>query len=125
MKCLGTAPTVENSPLLTQISLAFLPNTLFGSCSFLFDCTRIELSRKIRALPCRKYPISANSRLICLYCNLNLPIGSCRYYYDALMKPNSRSVLTALKKIANLPYTTIAVGHGPVLRFNIPTLVEK
>ena len=41
------------------------------------------------------------------------------------MRPNSRSVLTALKKVANLPFTTIAVGHGPLLRFNIPTHVEK
>lgn len=36
-------------------------------------------------------------------------------YYDCLMKPNARSVLTALKKTADLDYHTIATGHGPIL----------
>ena len=43
-----------------------------------------------------------------------------RYYYDCLMGPNARSVVQALKRIANLPkLKTIAVGHGPLLRYNI------
>ncbi|MCT0225338.1 diflavin flavoprotein [Synechococcus sp. CS-1328] len=40
-----------------------------------------------------------------------------RFYYDCLMGPNARSVLQALKRMEGLPeITTIAVGHGPLLR---------
>jgi flavorubredoxin/flavin reductase (DIM6/NTAB) family NADH-FMN oxidoreductase RutF len=40
-----------------------------------------------------------------------------RFYYDCLMGPNARSVLQALKRMDSLPeITTIAVGHGPLLR---------
>jgi flavorubredoxin/flavin reductase (DIM6/NTAB) family NADH-FMN oxidoreductase RutF len=40
-----------------------------------------------------------------------------RFYYDCLMAPNARSVLQALKRMDGLPeITTIAVGHGPLLR---------
>jgi len=40
-----------------------------------------------------------------------------RFYYDCLMGPNARSVLQALKRMDALPeITTVAVGHGPVLR---------
>ncbi len=43
-----------------------------------------------------------------------------RYYYDCLMGPNARSVLQALKRIQNLPdIQTIAVGHGPLLKYNL------
>jgi len=48
-----------------------------------------------------------------------------RFYYDCLMKPNSRSVLTALRKVKDLPYKTIANGHGPILRYNMEELVGK
>ena len=48
-----------------------------------------------------------------------------RFYYDCLMRPNARSVLTALRKVAELPYTTIGTGHGPVLRYNVPELVGR
>ena len=48
-----------------------------------------------------------------------------RFYYDCLMRPNARSVLTALRKVADLPFSTIAVGHGPVLRYNVPELVGR
>ena len=40
----------------------------------------------------------------------------CRFYYECLMRPNAKSVLTALRKIKDLGYTTIANGHGPILR---------
>mmetsp|Transcript_9557 Transcript_9557/g.20353 ORF Transcript_9557/g.20353 Transcript_9557/m.20353 type:complete len:623 (+) Transcript_9557:94-1962(+) len=46
-----------------------------------------------------------------------------RFYYDCLMKPNAKSVTTALRKVKDLPYNTIANGHGPILRFNVPELV--
>tara|TARA_Y100001968_G_C19448276_1_gene766767 strand:+ start:711 stop:2483 length:1773 start_codon:yes stop_codon:yes gene_type:complete len=43
-----------------------------------------------------------------------------KYYYDCLMGPNARSVIQALKKLDNLPeITTIAVGHGPLLKYNL------
>ncbi len=43
-----------------------------------------------------------------------------RFYYDCLMAPNARSVLQAIKRIEKLPQiSTIAVGHGPLLRNNL------
>lgn len=48
-----------------------------------------------------------------------------RFYYDCLMKPNARSVLTALKKIDGLEYSTIATGHGPLLRYNLAEVVGR
>ncbi|CAJ1377897.1 unnamed protein product [Effrenium voratum] len=36
-------------------------------------------------------------------------------YYDCLMKPNARSVLSALGRIKDLEVKTIATGHGPIL----------
>ncbi len=43
-----------------------------------------------------------------------------RFYYDCLMGPNARSVLQALKRLEVLPpVTTIATGHGPLLRHHI------
>ena len=41
------------------------------------------------------------------------------------MRPNSRSVLTALRKVKDLPYTTIANGHGPIIRHNLEELVGR
>ena len=47
-----------------------------------------------------------------------------RFYYDCLMAPNARSVLQALKRMDSLPeITTIAVGHGPLLREHLPLWV--
>lgn len=48
-----------------------------------------------------------------------------RFYYDCLMRPNSRSVLTALKRIGGMTYGTIATGHGPLLRYNLEELLYK
>jgi flavorubredoxin/flavin reductase (DIM6/NTAB) family NADH-FMN oxidoreductase RutF len=49
-----------------------------------------------------------------------------RYYYDCLMGPNARSVLSALKRMADLPtITTIATGHGPLLYHNLTELVGR
>ena len=43
-----------------------------------------------------------------------------RYYYECLMAPNARSVLAALKRMGDLgPITTIATGHGPLLRHHL------
>jgi flavin reductase (DIM6/NTAB) family NADH-FMN oxidoreductase RutF len=44
-----------------------------------------------------------------------------RFYYECLMGPNARSVLQALKRMDALPeISTIAVGHGPLLREHLP-----
>lgn len=48
-----------------------------------------------------------------------------RFYYDCLMRPNSRSVLNALKKVSGLELGAIATGHGPLLTYNIGELMNK
>jgi len=42
-----------------------------------------------------------------------------KYYYDCLMGPNARSVLSALKRIQKLEIATVATGHGPLLKHHI------
>jgi Uncharacterized flavoproteins len=49
-----------------------------------------------------------------------------RFYYNCLMAPNARSVLSALKRIDELrPIQLIANGHGPLLKFHKDLLVEN
>lgn len=52
-----------------------------------------------------------------------------RFYYECLMAPNARSVLTALKRMDAIadgePFQAIANGHGPILRYHITELVER
>ena len=49
-----------------------------------------------------------------------------RFYYDCLMGPNARSVIQALKRIEKLPeISTIAVGHGPLLKYNLNTWISN
>ncbi|MEB3230858.1 MAG: diflavin flavoprotein [Leptolyngbyaceae bacterium] len=49
-----------------------------------------------------------------------------RFYYECLMAPNARSVLSAMKRMDNLgEITTIATGHGPLLRHNLVELTER
>ncbi|MBD2567827.1 diflavin flavoprotein [Anabaena lutea] len=49
-----------------------------------------------------------------------------RYYYDCLMGPNSRSVLSALKRMAELKaIKMIATGHGPLLSHNVEELTGR
>ncbi len=49
-----------------------------------------------------------------------------RYYYDCLMGPNARSVLSALKRMSQLPaIATIATGHGPLLHHNVTELTGR
>jgi flavorubredoxin/flavin reductase (DIM6/NTAB) family NADH-FMN oxidoreductase RutF len=48
-----------------------------------------------------------------------------RFYYECLMGPNARSVLQALKRMETLPeISTIAVGHGPLLRHHLGLWVD-
>jgi len=49
-----------------------------------------------------------------------------RFYYDCLMAPNARAVLSALKRMEKLPeVTTVANGHGPLLKHNVDELIER
>ncbi len=58
--------------------------------------------------------------------DLTLLDADYQLYYDCLMGPNARSVLAALKRMAALPeITTIATGHGPLLRHHIAELVGR
>ncbi len=48
------------------------------------------------------------------------------YYYECLMEPNARSVLSALKRMGELEkIDTIATGHGPLLHHNVDELVAR
>ncbi|MGK7934650.1 MAG: flavin reductase, partial [Xenococcaceae cyanobacterium] len=49
-----------------------------------------------------------------------------QFYYECLMAPNARSVLSALKRMDKLGQVkTIANGHGPLLRQNVEELVNR
>ena len=48
-----------------------------------------------------------------------------RFYYDCLMKPNARSVLLTLERVKDSDYSTIAVDHGPLLRYILSELVVR
>ena len=49
-----------------------------------------------------------------------------RFYYECLMAPNARSVLSAMKRMDKLPeITTVATGHGPLLRHHLTELTER
>ena len=49
-----------------------------------------------------------------------------RFYYECLMAPNARSVLSAMKRMDKLPGVgTIATGHGPLLRHHVAELTQR
>ena len=49
-----------------------------------------------------------------------------RFYYDCLMAPNARSVLSAMKRMDALgEVSLVANGHGPVLRHNTRELMDR
>ncbi|MGB3651048.1 MAG: diflavin flavoprotein [Rivularia sp. (in: cyanobacteria)] len=48
-----------------------------------------------------------------------------KYYYDCLMGPNARSVLSALKRIDKLEIVTVATGHGPLLQHHISEWIGR
>lgn len=49
-----------------------------------------------------------------------------KYYYECLMGPNARSVLSALKRMAELKtIDVIATGHGPLLSHNVAELIGR
>jgi flavorubredoxin/flavin reductase (DIM6/NTAB) family NADH-FMN oxidoreductase RutF len=49
-----------------------------------------------------------------------------QYYYECLMAPNARSVLSALKRMDELEkISMIATGHGPLLQHNVDELTGR
>ncbi|MEA5465703.1 diflavin flavoprotein [Leptothoe sp. PORK10 BA2] len=49
-----------------------------------------------------------------------------RFYYECLMAPNARSVIAAMKRMESLgKISTIATGHGPLLRHNLEELTGR
>jgi len=49
-----------------------------------------------------------------------------RFYYDCLMGPNARSVLSAMKRMDKLgEIEIVANGHGPLLRHNLNELLDR
>lgn len=49
-----------------------------------------------------------------------------QFYYECLMGPNARSVLSAMKRMGELgEIKTIATGHGPLLRHNVVELTAR
>ncbi|MEO1743163.1 MAG: FprA family A-type flavoprotein, partial [Cyanobacteria bacterium J06629_9] len=49
-----------------------------------------------------------------------------RFYYECLMAPNARSVLSAMKRMDKLgEIGTVATGHGPLLRHNLEELTGR
>ena len=49
-----------------------------------------------------------------------------RFYYDCLMGPNARSVLSAMKRMDKLgEINIVANGHGPLLRYNLQELLNR
>lgn len=49
-----------------------------------------------------------------------------RFYYDCLMAPNARSVLSAMKRMDELgTISTVATGHGPLLQHHVEELTKR
>ncbi|MBD2325535.1 diflavin flavoprotein [Alkalinema sp. FACHB-956] len=58
--------------------------------------------------------------------DLELIEADFRIYYECLMAPNAKSVLSAIKRMGDLPgVTTIATGHGPLIQHNLTELVGR
>ncbi|PZO40681.1 MAG: flavin oxidoreductase [Pseudanabaena frigida] len=51
-------------------------------------------------------------------------LGDRRYYFDSTMANQVRQVEAALDKIADIPVTFYAPGHGPMLRYGLHELVN-
>ena len=57
--------------------------------------------------------------------NFTLLEDDFKYYYDCLMGPNARSVLSALKRINKLEIGTVATGHGPLLQHHVSEWIGR
>mmetsp|Transcript_41463 Transcript_41463/g.50255 ORF Transcript_41463/g.50255 Transcript_41463/m.50255 type:complete len:655 (-) Transcript_41463:272-2236(-) len=50
-------------------------------------------------------------------------MGHYSFYYDCLMKPNARSVVTAMRKCKDLEIDAICTGHGPILKNHLAEMM--
>jgi len=58
--------------------------------------------------------------------NLSAIEADYRFYYECLMAPNARSVLSAMKRMEQLgEISTVANGHGPLLKYNLHELLDR
>jgi flavorubredoxin len=51
-------------------------------------------------------------------------IGAFKYYFDVILKPYSRFMVTAIEKIKPLDILAICPGHGPVHRENLREIID-
>lgn len=47
-----------------------------------------------------------------------------RYYYDHIMRPFKKYIIQALDKLNQYPLRMVAPGHGPIIRKEIPKLLD-
>jgi flavorubredoxin/flavin reductase (DIM6/NTAB) family NADH-FMN oxidoreductase RutF len=58
--------------------------------------------------------------------DLNAITPDFRFYYECLMAPNARSVLSAMKRMDELPAVAlVATGHGPLLSHHVQVLTQN
>jgi flavorubredoxin/flavin reductase (DIM6/NTAB) family NADH-FMN oxidoreductase RutF len=58
--------------------------------------------------------------------NLNAIAPDYRFYYECLMAPNARSVISAMKRMEALgEVSLVANGHGPLLKHNVDELLRR
>ncbi|MEM9538779.1 MAG: diflavin flavoprotein [Cyanobacteria bacterium P01_E01_bin.42] len=59
--------------------------------------------------------------------NLSAIAPDYHFYYECLMAPNARSVLSALKRMNNCigEVKIVANGHGPLLKYNVDELIGR
>ncbi len=113
---LGTNPTSGINHCLEFLSAPNLhwPDTIFSfdhGTGVLYTCDAFGLHY------CSESVFDENPEIIA---------PDFRFYYDCLMGPNARSVIQAIKRIDKLPtITTIAVGHGPLLRDHLNTWITN
>jgi flavorubredoxin/flavin reductase (DIM6/NTAB) family NADH-FMN oxidoreductase RutF len=89
------------------------PDTIFtydAKTRILFTCDAFGMHY------CNDYTFDEDSELI---------EADFKYYYDCLMAPNARSVLSAIKRIDKLDVGIIATGHGPLLQHHLSEWVNR
>jgi flavorubredoxin/flavin reductase (DIM6/NTAB) family NADH-FMN oxidoreductase RutF len=90
------------------------PDTIFtydAKTSILFTCDAFGLHY------CSEEPFDTD---------LNAIAPDFRFYYECLMAPNARSVLSAMKRMDELPAAElIATGHGPLLSHHVKVLTQN
>ena len=123
-------PTLPSPPLLQPLACTTAPRTRLtaswrrwsrttastttASCEERWALLAVEVSRVWVGLPLRRCRCRCCTSVLMASCSCSC----CRL-------PNAKSVTTALRKVKDLPYSVIANGHGPLLRFNVPEMVGR